>query len=162
MTRVGDSAQASDIKQLCDSGIAIEGIVKEPGTKHENWDEWRASLLKEQGRIQEGPASRSSSSPRTWLTLMTKETSSTSVVREAENLRWEETKTDLGIEQKPAWGKQPNHAIDALSYLVAKIHRPINSAPLPPPTTNLVKPFYPRAGGLITGAFKGIVYSKPP
>lgn len=63
-----------------------------------------------------------------------------------ENLRWEETKGDLGIEQKPKWGKQPNHAIDALSYLLAKVHKPLGSGVIPPPTTALVKPFYPGLG----------------
>jgi hypothetical protein len=62
-------------------------------------------------------------------------------VKEAENLRWEEVKTDLGIEQKPTWGKQPNHAIDTLSYLLAKVHKPISTAPMPAPTIGLVKPF---------------------
>lgn len=144
--RIGDSAQASDIKQLCDSGIAIEGIVKEPGTKHENWDEWRAGLLEEQGRIQEGTGK-----PKLFISSKLTDLDDDGnefnfFVKEAENLRWEETKTDLGIEQKPVWGKQPNHAIDALSYLAAKVHKPISSAPLPPPTTGLVKPFYPKLG----------------
>ena len=33
-------------------------------------------------------------------------------------------KTDLGVEQQPAWGKNPNHAIDPLSYTLATIHLP--------------------------------------
>jgi len=39
--RIGDSAHASDIKQLNDAGIAIEGIMEEPGTNKENWYEMR-------------------------------------------------------------------------------------------------------------------------
>jgi hypothetical protein len=61
------------------------------------------------------------------------------LVKEMENLRWEETKTDLGIEQKPTWGKQPNHAVDALSYLLAKVHKPLSF--MPPPMLELVQPF---------------------
>jgi len=30
-------------------------------------------------------------------------------------VRWEEVKTDMGIEQKPMWGKQANHGIE-LTY----------------------------------------------
>jgi hypothetical protein len=63
------------------------------------------------------------------------------LVKELENLRWEERKTDLGVEQQAAWGKQPNHAIDAFSYVLATIHKPKVDIPVPPLTTGLVKPF---------------------
>jgi phage terminase large subunit-like protein len=139
--RIGDSAQASDIKQLNDAGIAIEGIVKEPGTNKENWDEWRARLMEEQGRIQPGTGKPKIFISSKLVDLDAEGNEFNFFVKEAENLRWEETKTDLGIEQKPMWGKQPNHAIDALSYLLAKVHKPISSAPMPPPTIGLVKPF---------------------
>ena len=46
------------------------------------------------------------------------------LVKELENLRWEEVKTDMGIEQKPIWGRQANHGIDALSYVLATIYKP--------------------------------------
>ena len=52
MRHIGDSAQASDIKQLNDAGISITGVRKVPGTKRDNWDEWRASLMENQGRLQ--------------------------------------------------------------------------------------------------------------
>ncbi len=132
--RIGDSAQASDIKQLNDAKIAMEGVEKATGTNKENWDEWRAGLLEQQGRIQEGtgkpklfissqlvdidddPASKTFGQPFAFL------------VREIENLRWEEVKTDLGLEQKPIWGKQAKHAIDALSYIAASIQKPVRRA----------------------------------
>jgi hypothetical protein len=123
--RIGDSAQTSDIKQLCDAGIKIEGIVKEPGTNKENWDEWRARLMEEQGRIQEATARPKLFISSKFAELDEEGNEFNVFMKEAENLRWEEVKTDLGIEQKPAWGKQPNHAIDALSYLLAKVHKPI-------------------------------------
>ena len=63
------------------------------------------------------------------------------LVKELENLRWEEVKTDLGIEQKPVWGKQPKHAIDAVSYVVATINKPKRPA-VAQATTGLVKPFF--------------------
>jgi phage terminase large subunit-like protein len=144
--RVGDSAQASDIKQLNDSGIKIEGVVKESGTNKENWDEWRASLMEQQGRIQEGTGKPKIFISSRLVDLDEEGNEFNFLVKEVENLRWEEMKGDLGIEQKPTWGKQPNHAIDALTYLLAKVHKPLESAPMPAPTTNLVKPFYPGMG----------------
>lgn len=144
--RIGDSAQASDIKQLNDAGIAIEGVKKEPGTNAENWDEWRARLMEEQGRIQEGTGKPKIFVSSKLVDLDEDGNEFNFFVKEAENLRWEETKTDLGIEQKPTWGKQPNHAIDTLTYLLAKVHKPLGSGFIPPPTTGLVKPFYPGLG----------------
>lgn len=47
------------------------------------------------------------------------------LVKEMEGLRWEETKSDTGeFEAKPVWGKQPTHAIDALTYILTTIQKP--------------------------------------
>ncbi len=124
--RIGDSAQASDIKQLQDAGISIEGVEKAPGTNKENWDEWRARLLENQGRPQE-----STGKPKIFISNKLIEYDEQGnaynfLVKEIENLRWEEVKTDMGIEQKPVWGKQAKHAIDALSYIIATINKPTN------------------------------------
>jgi phage terminase large subunit-like protein len=147
VNRVGDSAQASDIKQLNDLGKEIKGVEKESGTSKENWDEFRARLMEERGRIQEGtgkpkifissklvdidddPTSKSYGIPVNFL------------VRELENLKWEEVKTELGVAAKPIWGKQQKHAIDALSYILASIAKPLLKGPLPAPTVGLVKPY---------------------
>jgi phage terminase large subunit-like protein len=141
VSRVGDSAQASDIKQLCDAGIKIEGVLKETGTSKENWDEWRARLMEEQGRIQQGTGKPKICISSRLVDLDQDGNEFNFLVKEVENLRWEEVKTDLGIEQKPVWGKQAKHAIDALSYLVARVHKPLESAAMPGPTLGLVKPF---------------------
>jgi phage terminase large subunit-like protein len=133
--RIADSAQASDIKQLNDAGISIKGVEKATGTSKQNWDEWRASLLEQQGRIQE-----LTGKPKLFIssklvdtdddiTSPTYGTEYNFLVKEIENLRWEEAKTELGIEQKPIWGKQPKHAIDALSYLLATIYKPKQPVP---------------------------------
>jgi hypothetical protein len=61
--RIGDSAQASDIKQLNDSGIAISGVEKDPGTNKDNWDQWRAGLLEGQGAFKRARASQNYLSP---------------------------------------------------------------------------------------------------
>jgi len=64
------------------------------------------------------------------------------LVKELENLRWEEVKSDSGVEQKPIWGKQAKHAIDALTYILATINKPASRGNWrPPPTTGLVRPF---------------------
>jgi phage terminase large subunit-like protein len=144
--RIGDSAQASDIKQLNDAGITIEGVEKETGTSKENWDEFRARLMEELGRIQEGTGRPKLFISSKLVDLDDEGAEFNFLVKEMENLRWEETKTELGIEQKPIWGKQPNHAIDALSYIAAEVQKPLDSGIVPPPTTGLVKPFYPGLG----------------
>jgi hypothetical protein len=128
--RIGDSAQASDIKQLNDAKIPIEGVDKAPGTNKENWDEWRAGLLDNLGRIQEGTGK-----PKLFISSQlvdidddpaskTFGQSFNFLQSELENLRWEEVKTELGTQQKPIWGKQAKHAIDALSYIAASVLKP--------------------------------------
>lgn len=144
--RIGDSAQASDLKQMNDDGIAIEGVEKAPGTNKENWDEWRARLLQEQGRVQE-----LTGKPKLFISSKLVDYDEEGnefnfLVKEIENLRWEETKTDLGIEQKPMWGKQAKHAIDALSYILATINKPKKEGSTTQAHTTAVKPFYPQLG----------------
>jgi hypothetical protein len=150
--RVGDSAQADSIKQLNDAGIAMEGVKKESRGK-ESWDEYRAGLLDNQGRIQEGTGK-----PKLFISskLVDVDDDPKSptfgsefnfLVKEAENLRWEEAKTDLGVEQQSVWGKQPKHGIDALSYILATVNRPVSpSTTVQTPTTGVVKPYYPQLG----------------
>jgi hypothetical protein len=68
------------------------------------------------------------------------------LMAEAENLKWEEMKTDLGIEQKPIWNnKQAKHAIDALSYIIATIEQP-EPEYVPRTQTAGIDPFYPGLG----------------
>jgi hypothetical protein len=71
--------------------------------------------MEEQGRIQPGTGKPKIFVSSKLVDLDDDGNEFNFLVKEAENLRWEETKTDLGIEQKPTWVKQPNHAIDALS-----------------------------------------------
>lgn len=128
--RIGDSAQAADIKQLNDAGYDIVGVEKVSGTSKESWDEYRARLMEQHGRIQEA-----TNKPKIFISsklvdLDDNQKSPTVgqlynfLAFELENLRWEEVKTELGIDQKPIWGKQPNHAIDALTYILASIVPP--------------------------------------
>ena len=46
------------------------------------------------------------------------------LVSELEGLRWEEAKGEMGTDQKSIWGKQPNHAIDPLTYILVSIATP--------------------------------------
>jgi len=119
--RIGDSAQASDIKQLCNAGFSVEGVKKESGTSRENWDEYRARLMEERGRVQELTGKPKIFIANSLKDLDAKADSYNFLLKEIENLRWEEIKTEMGIEQRPRWGKQPKHAIDALSYVIATI-----------------------------------------
>lgn len=121
--RIGDSAQASDIKELNDAGIRITGVEKESGTDHENWDEYRAKLMDDLGRVTEDqPHPRIIISAG--LTAYDDEGNPYNfLMRELENLRWEEVKHDGVIQPKSVWGRQPNHATDALTYILATIER---------------------------------------
>jgi phage terminase large subunit-like protein len=122
--RIADSAQASDIQQLNDNGIPIKGVEKASGTNAENWDEWRAGLMEEQGRIQPVTGKPKLFISRNLTDLDDEGNDFNFLVKEMENLRWEEVKSENGTVQKPIWGKQPNHAIDALSYILATIFKP--------------------------------------
>lgn len=122
--RVGDSAQASDIQQLKDEGITIEGIKKVPGTSKESWDEYRARIMEQYGAIQE-----MTNKPKIFISNKLVDYDDDGnpynfLVKELENLSWEEVKTELGTGQKPIWGKQAKHAIDAFSYILAYIDSP--------------------------------------
>lgn len=123
--RVGDSAQASDIKQLNDAKIDIVGVSKVPGDTKQSWDEWRAQKMEEYGRLQ-----LSNQKPKIFISKDLVEIDDNGepfnfLVRELENLRWEEVKTTDGMEQRPIWGKQANHAIDALTYIIATMVLPL-------------------------------------
>ena len=141
--RIGDSAQASDIKQLKDAGISIEGVEK-LSTKKESWDEYRARLLEQQGRIQELTGKPKLFISSKLVDIDEEGNEFNFLVKEIENLRWEEVKTDMGIEQRPIWGKQPNHAIDALSYILTTINKP--QGQIPTAVQGGVKKYYPTLG----------------
>ena len=141
--RIADSAQASDIKQLNDLGAQVHGVKKETGTTKESWDEYRARLLHAQGAIQEATGY-----PKLFISdkLLDYDENGEPynfLVKELETLRWEEVKTALGIEQRPIWGSQPKHAIDALSYICATITRPIARNTTPKPRVSLQNKFSP-------------------
>ncbi len=151
VTRIGDSAAAADIKQLNDAKISMTGVEKASGTNKENWDQWRASLMDQQGRVQEGTGK-----PKLFISnkLVDMDDNPESkmfgqefnfMVKELENLRWEEVKSDNGTEQQPIWGKQPKHAIDTLSYILATVYKP-KKIITQPTSAGGVKPFYPQLG----------------
>lgn len=121
--RIGDSAQASDIKEMNDAGLRITGVEKQSGTDTENWDEWRAKLMEDLGRItDEQPHPRIIISSQ--LVAYDDEGNPYNfLMRELENLRWEEVKYDGVVQPKSVWGRQANHAIDALTYILATVER---------------------------------------
>jgi phage terminase large subunit-like protein len=121
--RIGDSAQASDIREMSDAGLRIIGVEKEPGTKDENWDEYRAKLMEDLGRITEEKPHPSILISSDLIAYDDDGNPYNFLVKELENLRWEEVKRDGVVQPKSQWGKQPNHAIDALTYILATIER---------------------------------------
>jgi phage terminase large subunit-like protein len=123
--RVGDGAQASDIAELAQHGLKMVAVKKQPGTNKENWDEYRARIMQEYGEV--NPETQK---PKIYvsntLTELDEDTGEpiNFFVREIENLRWEEVKRNGEIETKPTWGKQPNHAIDTISYIISEMYQP--------------------------------------
>lgn len=126
VNRIGDSAQSADIEQLTKAGIPMVGISKTSGSK-ESWDEYRARILEQYGRVNE-----STNKPKIFISsklvdIDDNEKSPTVgsyfnfLMQELENLRWEEKKEHIGEDNKAVWGKQPNHAIDALTYMLVAI-----------------------------------------
>jgi hypothetical protein len=150
--RIADSAQASDIKQMVDSGISIIGVSKESGTSKESWDEFRARLMEQYGRVNE-----STNKPKIFISSKLVDINDNPqsplvgspfnfLVAELEGLRWEEVKGELGLEQKAQWGKQANHAIDALTYIIVSIQKPAESFSPGMTVTGGIQPLDPSMG----------------
>ena len=115
-----DSAQASDIRQLQDEGLSVIPVNKTSGDSRESWDEYRARILMEWGRI---PAN---GKPRIVLganLVRYDERLGREVnwaVHELETLRWDERVVEGITESRPRWGNQPKHFVDCLSYFLAE------------------------------------------
>lgn len=124
ISRIADSAQASDVKQLNDAGVKVLGVKKQSGTSKENWDEYRARLMETQGEILEATGRPKIFISRNLTDIDDEGNVFNFAMKELENLRWEEVKTESGMEQKSIWGKQACHFIDALSYVIATINKP--------------------------------------
>ena len=79
-----------------DAKLMIKGVEKAPGTKNANWDEWRARLLEEQGKIREN------GKPKFFISSKLIEIDDEGnpynfLVKELENLLWGETKPELNV-----------------------------------------------------------------
>jgi len=68
------------------------------------------------------------------------------LMQELENLRWEEVNKEIGEDGKAVWGKQPNHAIDALSYLLVAIDTQSNKRKGGMTQSGGLKPYDPSMG----------------
>jgi phage terminase large subunit-like protein len=129
---IADSAQAQDIRALQDQGFDIVGIKKQPGTKHENWDEYRARKMQEFGQVVD---KNSKIKVSKYLTRFNEKTGNHEnwFVKEVEQLVWAERRTQAGENiNKAVWSPDtPNHAIDAFSYfLVDHLDKPTRPNPI--------------------------------
>lgn len=118
-----DAAQASDIQELVDSGITCIPVEKVVGDSKESWDEYRARILNEYGRPQATgkPKLYISSQLVRYDEKLGREVNW--MVAELEKLRWADKVVEGDHSFKPRWGPQPNHAIDALSYLIHEFRK---------------------------------------
>jgi phage terminase large subunit-like protein len=123
----GDSANASDIEEL-NQMTEIDGkkvnfnvipVKKATGTSTENWDEYRAKLLSELGRINpvSGKPMVYMSEDLMWFNHITEKEENFALV-ELENLRWDEVRRDGEKVQRSRWeDKCAQHYIDAWTYV---------------------------------------------
>lgn len=124
-----DSESPSDIQELRDLGIDVIGIRKTSDSK-ESWDEYRAKILEQQGKIQ------GNGRPKIFISSHLVYTNEEGeeinwAAYELEHLRWGEKKIDGQTSQQPYWAPGPNHFIDTLSYFGVQRRR--LEAPKPPP-----------------------------
>lgn len=117
-TRWADSAQASDIEELCKAGLPVGAVVKATGTDNEGWDEYRARLLDYHGRVQPGTGRPKIFISSKLVMAGEKDGKETNwAVRELENLRWDEVRRDGMKVQRPRWEDAcAKHFVDALTY----------------------------------------------
>lgn len=118
-----DSAAAQVIADLRHSNVQFLPVKKRAGTGIEDWDEFRAQALATQGKVD-----KVTGKPHLFiadhLTHFDERLGKNInwAMQEIETLRWEDNKSsDISKENKPRWGDQPKHFIDALSYFAASI-----------------------------------------
>lgn len=118
-----DSAAAQTIADLRNENITFMPVKKRAGTGIEDWDEARAQTLATQGKVD-----KESGKPHLFIAdhlthfdeKLGKEVNW--AVQEIENLRWASNQSsDKSKENKPRWGDQPKHFIDALSYFAVSL-----------------------------------------
>lgn len=132
-TRYADSAQPSDIAELTTMGVPMIPVKKETGESLEGWDEHRARRLDLQGRIQPGTGK-----PKLFISSALVEVDEKArkgdreynwMLKEVENLRWDEIRQSGRMFQKPRWSdKNEKHAIDAYTYMATMYAAPPESA----------------------------------
>ncbi len=128
-----DSASPSDIQELRDLGIDVTGVSKTVGDSKESWDEHRAKLLEEHGKIQ-GNGKPKIFIDNNLMWINDEGDQENWAMYEAEHLKWDEVKRDGISQQKSLWGPGRNHFIDALTYF-AKSYK--GDTPKPPEAIRL-------------------------
>lgn len=134
-TRFADSAQAADIAEMATKTLGNDGkeydpmtfvpVKKETGTSKENWDEYRARIMDEHGRVSHVTGKSKIRVSNTLIDLNEKGQERNWCQYELENLRWEERKRDGIVTQNARWSdKNAKHCVDTLSYLIKMILYP--------------------------------------
>jgi hypothetical protein len=127
-SRYGDSANPSDIIEISSAphNLPVIPVRKATGESQEGWDEYRARLMDEHGRIR--PMTGRGKIYVSSALIEVDEQKGTEYnwfVKEAENLRWDDVKRDGVRTQVPRWSdKSPFHSIDAYSYILVSYAAP--------------------------------------
>lgn len=127
-TRFADSAQAQDIAQLNKLGFPVVPVEKSTGVSKEGWDEFRARVLDEVGRVNKHTGKTRLLFSNSLVSEDERGKVRNWMLNEVENLRWEERRKDGQLFQKPRWKDvNPKHAIDALTYVITMLNAPPES-----------------------------------
>lgn len=124
---VADSAQAQSIQELNDIsttnkyGFVVIGVVKQPKTSQQNWDEWRADKLEQYGEVVNDKTKLLVSKDLLWFDEKQGKTVNW-FASEANSLKWAEVASAIGKEkvQGSTWDiRYANHAIDMITYFIS-------------------------------------------
>jgi hypothetical protein len=129
-----DAAGAQNMADLKMENIKFKPVKKMSETKLEDWDEYRAQVLAEHGKLD-----KDTGKPKLYissnLTYFDEKTGKEEnwAMQEIENLRWTENKSSTG-EVRPRWDDKRKHFIDALSYFAVSVHKgEIHATTVSPP-----------------------------
>ena len=127
-TRYGDSANPSDIQEISSHPhlLPVIPVKKAVGESQEGWDEYRSRIMDQQGRV-----SPVTGKGKVYISSALIEVDDVKgvefnwMLREIENLRWDEVRRDGVRSQMPRWSdKTRKDAIDAWSYVLISYAAP--------------------------------------
>lgn len=127
-TRYGDSANPSDIQEITADphNLPVIAVKKATGESTEGWDEYRARLMDQQGRLSAVTGKGKIFVSSALIEIHDQKGHEYNwFLNEVENLRWDEIRRDGVRTQVPRWSdKTRKDAIDAYTYVLVSYAAP--------------------------------------